>query len=192
MARARARSPPMQRIKVNTAQFFHPLRSLLSLHHTLPGCRGHVLCGCDANGSSGSGFTDMQHQLYASLHCGLGHLTWRQPDTFAEGSKHEGHGFLANIYQLRPESRGTVAIRSADPLADPVIRPNYLSTDNDRRVLRAGVRLLREVFAQPAFDVSLVWHARSHQDPAHRWLRELLVELHPELYADVPPPPPRR
>ncbi|MCA3261745.1 MAG: choline dehydrogenase [Telmatospirillum sp.] len=83
---------------------------------------------------------------------GLSTAALRLPFFRGAKTRHDGHGFFANIYQLRPESRGTVSIRSADPLADPVIRPNYLSTDNDRRVLRAGVRLLREVFAQPAFD----------------------------------------
>ena len=62
------------------------------------------------------------------------------------------HAFMANVTQMRPESRGSVELRSADPLAAPVIRPNYLSDPRDRAVLRSGVRLLRRIFAQPAFD----------------------------------------
>jgi len=52
---------------------------------------------------------------------------------------------------LRPESTGEIALRSANPLAAPLIRGNYLSDPNDIAVLRAGVRGLREIFRQPAF-----------------------------------------
>lgn len=65
---------------------------------------------------------------------------------------HRGHGFFANVYQLRPESRGEIVLRSADPKAPPAIRPNYLSSARDRQVLREGARILRRVFAQKPFD----------------------------------------
>lgn len=65
---------------------------------------------------------------------------------------YEGHGFFANVYQLRPHSTGEISIRSANPLEDPVIRPNYLSAPEDMRVLREGIKVLRRIFAQPAFD----------------------------------------
>jgi choline dehydrogenase len=58
------------------------------------------------------------------------------------------HGFLTNFYQLRPRSHGTVAIRSADPLAAPIIRPNYLSDPEDSRVMRDGIRLVRRILSQ--------------------------------------------
>jgi choline dehydrogenase len=58
------------------------------------------------------------------------------------------HGFLTNFYQLRPRSRGSIAIRSADPLVPPRIMPNYLSDPEDRRVMRDGVRLVRRIVAQ--------------------------------------------
>lgn len=64
----------------------------------------------------------------------------------------KGHGFFANIYRLRPESRGSIGLRSADPRDAPVIRPNYLSARSDVDALVRGVRLLRRVFAQPPFD----------------------------------------
>ena len=59
-------------------------------------------------------------------------------------------GFTFHVCQLRPESRGHIAIRSADPRASPAICANYLSAEEDRRVLRQGVRMLREVAAQAA------------------------------------------
>lgn len=64
----------------------------------------------------------------------------------------QGHGFFANIYRMRPESRGSIALRSADPRDAPLIRPNYLSARGDIDALARGVRLLRRVFAQPPFD----------------------------------------
>ncbi|HTZ79276.1 MAG TPA: GMC oxidoreductase, partial [Stellaceae bacterium] len=57
-------------------------------------------------------------------------------------------GFVSRIVMLRPESRGRVTLASADPEAAPVIRQNFLSTDGDRRTLRAAVRLAQEVGRQ--------------------------------------------
>ena len=62
------------------------------------------------------------------------------------------HGFQAHVGPMRPESRGRVRIRSADPHAAPSILFNYLSTERDRRELRDSVHLTREIFAQAAFD----------------------------------------
>jgi choline dehydrogenase len=59
-------------------------------------------------------------------------------------------GFTFHICQLRPESRGRVGLRSADPTADPAIFANYLATEEDRRALREGVKMMREVAKQAA------------------------------------------
>lgn len=61
-------------------------------------------------------------------------------------------GFTFHICQLRPESRGRVGLRSANPSDDPVIFANYLATEEDRRALREGVRMMRKVAAQSALD----------------------------------------
>ena len=58
-------------------------------------------------------------------------------------------GLQAALWQLRPESRGTLMIRSADPREAPVIRPNFLSADEDRRVLVEAFRRVRIIAAQP-------------------------------------------
>jgi|FEC22Drversion2_1045045.scaffolds.fasta_scaffold00215_41 choline dehydrogenase len=63
-----------------------------------------------------------------------------------------GHGFFANVYQMRPDSRGEIRLKSADPLAAPAILGRYLTAPRDIEVLRAGVRALRTIFSQPAFD----------------------------------------
>ena len=51
---------------------------------------------------------------------------------------------------LRPTSRGTIRLRSADPAAAPMIAPNYLATDEDRRVAADAIRVTRRLMAQPA------------------------------------------
>jgi len=59
-------------------------------------------------------------------------------------------GFSLHVCQLRPESRGRVTLASADPFADPAIFANYLATEEDRRSLREGVKMTREVADQAA------------------------------------------
>ncbi len=58
--------------------------------------------------------------------------------------------FTASVCNLRPESRGRTAIASADPAASPSIRPNYLATEEDRRVAAQAIRVTREIVGQPA------------------------------------------
>jgi choline dehydrogenase len=62
----------------------------------------------------------------------------------------EKDGFTFHVCQLRPESRGRVGLRSADPLADPAIFANYLAAEEDRRALREGVKMMRKVAQQSA------------------------------------------
>jgi 4-pyridoxate dehydrogenase len=59
-------------------------------------------------------------------------------------------GFASRIVMLHPESRGEVTLRSRDPKAHPRIMQRFLSADADWRALRAGVRMAREIAAQPA------------------------------------------
>jgi choline dehydrogenase len=63
---------------------------------------------------------------------------------------HPFSGFTASVCQLRPESRGSLKIRSADPSAPPEIRINYLATETDRAAFIDGVRILRKILAAPA------------------------------------------
>ena len=63
---------------------------------------------------------------------------------------HPFPGFIASICQLRPESRGFVRIKSADPAAPPAIQPRYLSDPIDRDTVVAGLKLLRGIMQQPA------------------------------------------
>ncbi|MBR0651241.1 FAD-binding protein [Roseomonas terrae] len=59
-------------------------------------------------------------------------------------------GMTCAICPVKPDSRGTVMARSADPFDKPAIRPNYLSARSDQALLAAGIRMVRDIFAQPA------------------------------------------
>ena len=59
-------------------------------------------------------------------------------------------GFSLHVCQLRPESRGSISLSSANPFAAPKIDPNYLATEEDRRALREGLKIGRKVLSQPA------------------------------------------
>ena len=63
---------------------------------------------------------------------------------------HDFPAITASVCNLRPESRGSVTIRSADPADKPHIRPNYLSTTGDRLVAANSLRLTRRIIAQSA------------------------------------------
>jgi choline dehydrogenase len=62
------------------------------------------------------------------------------------------HGFQAHVGPMRSKSRGSVRLRSAEPMDSPRIQFNYMSHPEDWTEMRACVRLTREIFAQPAFD----------------------------------------
>ena len=62
------------------------------------------------------------------------------------------HGFQAHVGPMRPTSRGAVTLKTASPKDAPRILFNYMATEQDRKEMRAGVRLTREIFNQPAFD----------------------------------------
>ncbi|WP_192035636.1 choline dehydrogenase [Halomonas sp. YLGW01] len=61
------------------------------------------------------------------------------------------HGYRLGAGPMRPTSRGTVRLNSADPSEAPLIDPNYLATQEDRQQMREGLALARETLAQPAF-----------------------------------------
>ena len=70
------------------------------------------------------------------------------PASYLEGVQGELErepGMTVAAWQQRPESRGYVRLRSADPFDAPIIQPNYLDLESDRRVLLAGMRLARRL-----------------------------------------------
>ncbi|MCA3778582.1 MAG: GMC family oxidoreductase N-terminal domain-containing protein [Burkholderia sp.] len=63
---------------------------------------------------------------------------------------HSFNAFTASVCHLRPTSRGSVHVTSADPGVAPAIAPNYLSTDHDRHVAANALRLTRRIASAPA------------------------------------------
>lgn len=63
---------------------------------------------------------------------------------------HAFDAFTASVCHLRPTSRGSIHVVSADPATAPSIAPNYLSTDHDCRVAANALRLTRRIAASPA------------------------------------------
>jgi len=70
-------------------------------------------------------------------------------DKFGE-PLHPFPAFTASVANLRPTSRGELKLKSSDPAAAPSIKPNYLSTPEDRRVAADSIRITRRIVAQPA------------------------------------------
>jgi len=62
------------------------------------------------------------------------------------------HGFRISAGPMRQTSRGSLALRSANPSDAPSIDPNYLATETDRRELRDSYASIIEVVSQKAFD----------------------------------------
>lgn len=61
-----------------------------------------------------------------------------------------GHGYSCHVCVLRPRSRGTVRLRSADPLTLPAVDPNFLADADDLQRTVRGVQIVRRILAQPA------------------------------------------
>jgi len=75
--------------------------------------------------------------------------------SFAERTRkgvypHPFPGFTVSAVHLRPDARGEVRLKSADPFAPPAIRFNFLKTHYDLQALTAGMRLARKIVNQPA------------------------------------------
>ncbi|MGB7037815.1 MAG: GMC oxidoreductase, partial [Xanthobacteraceae bacterium] len=70
-------------------------------------------------------------------------------DKFGE-PLHTFPAFTASVCNLQPTSRGAIRLRSREPGDAPRIAPNYLSTDQDRRIAASSIRLTRRIAAQPA------------------------------------------
>jgi choline dehydrogenase len=62
---------------------------------------------------------------------------------------HRFSGFTMIAYQLRPESRGEIKLKSPGPFDAPAVYPNYLATETDQRTIVAGLKLCRQILATP-------------------------------------------
>ncbi|USG63084.1 choline dehydrogenase [Sneathiella marina] len=68
------------------------------------------------------------------------------------GNPTDRHGYQAHVGPMRSNSVGYMTLRSGNIDDAPILEPNYNSTEEDRRELRDGVKLTREIFAQAGFD----------------------------------------
>jgi choline dehydrogenase len=130
----------------------------LSLSHRLKGLRRYgiglrwllfksglgasTMCeaGCFFRSSDRADYADIQHEFYP--------LTAEMGDPEANFDD----GFMFSMGLMRPESRGHVTLKSADPAEHPAIVFNYFAAERDRRIMIDGMRRTREMAAQRAFD----------------------------------------
>jgi choline dehydrogenase len=116
----------------------HPLKKLREGLRYFLARRGFLTMGA----STATGFVATQPGMSRpDVQVGL---VLYSTDKFGD-TLHAFSGFTLLVRLLRPESRGTVMLRSADPLAPPVIRPNYLSVRTDCETLIAGMKVAREL-----------------------------------------------
>jgi len=74
---------------------------------------------------------------------------------------HDFSGVTSSVCMLRPESRGSVTITSADPTAHAAIDTNFLDAEIDRQTMVAAIKCAREIAAQPPF----ARHVAREHDP---------------------------
>jgi choline dehydrogenase-like flavoprotein len=87
-------------------------------------------------------------------------------------------GFICCLYMLRPESTGSVSIRSIDPAAHPIIKPNYGSAEADRRLMLKMIRYARDMAAQAP--LSTFSPQETRPGPEHQTDEEL-TEAHRKM-----------
>jgi len=96
--------------------------------------------GCFFKSSDDAVYADLQHEFYPVV------------AQMGEPESNVAEGFMFSMGIMRPQSRGRIALKSADPHAQPSILFNYLDTESDRRVMIEGLRRTRKMAAQRAFD----------------------------------------
>jgi choline dehydrogenase len=65
---------------------------------------------------------------------------------------HKFSGFTVIVYQLRPDSRGEIRLKTTDPLDAPAMIPNYLTDPNDQRTMVDGLRIIRRLLSDRRFE----------------------------------------
>jgi choline dehydrogenase len=88
---------------------------------------------------------------------------------------HPWPGFSLSPVHLRPEGRGTVRLKSPDPLAPPEIRFNFLKSDYDYQALLVGMRMARKIAAQPALKPYIA--EETLPGPGHETDEELIKDI---------------
>jgi len=102
--------------------------------------------GAFLKGTQKDGSTDTRPSYQIHYSCGNGAL-----DENGKMVGGETPGVTSTACMVRPESRGTVHIKSDNPAQWPAVQHNYLSTEEDQRRIVEGVKIQRRIFASPAF-----------------------------------------
>ena len=124
----------------NLAKWRRPLIGLQWLARRGPGATNHFEAG---------GFIRSNDEVpYPNLMFHFLPIAIRYDGSVPEGD----HGYQVHVGPMYSNSRGTVAIVSADPRTKPALRFNYLSTDEDRREWAEAVRHARHILNQPAME----------------------------------------
>ena len=96
---------------------------------------------------------DMQfHMAHASYDSAQKRMLEREP------------GMTVVIGQCRPDSRGSIHIRSATPGAEPAIRPNFLSAQTDRDATVAGMQIARKIVSHPSLERYIAFENKPGKD----------------------------
>ena len=91
-------------------------------------------------------FTRTRPELVSpDIKCSISPFSAERP----QDGLHRFSGFTMIAYQLRPESRGEIKLKSPDPFDAPAVYPNYLATETDQRTIVAGLKLCRQILASP-------------------------------------------
>ena len=127
---------------------------------TLPAQFGHLLAylrrrtgPLTTNGAEAGGFARTAAELSVpdlQFHFTPAHLEDHARNLRSAARTMIGHGYALHVCNLRPQSRGYVGLKSADPADDALIDPNYLSEPDDLAVLVDGLRAARRVLAASA------------------------------------------
>jgi len=96
--------------------------------------------GCFFKSSDDADYADLQHEFYPVV------------AQMGEPESNVAEGFMFSMSIMRPQSRGRIALKSADPQAQPSILFNYLDTESDRRVMINGLHRTRKMASQRAFE----------------------------------------
>jgi choline dehydrogenase len=74
------------------------------------------------------------------------------PNPFRKSTVEAKHGFTLRVGPVNPNSKGRIRLRSGRPTDAPMIEPNYLDTEFDRKTMVDAIRATRRIIEQPAFD----------------------------------------
>ncbi len=108
------------------------------LSHTGPGATNHFEAGGFIKSNSSTPYPDIQfHFLPVAT-------------TYDGRNRHKGHGYQVHIGPMKPTSRGSVRLASADPRHNPLITFNYHTTEADRKVMRSAIEKARHILSQQA------------------------------------------